>query len=109
MDLQQRIREGIGQAAERRELFGLTHDNLVAGLAETYSNTLSLLQPRIMVRGEPHLLNITENANLIRALLLSGVRSAVLWHQCGGGRWRLLLGRRRLIAEAQRLLLGTEP
>jgi high frequency lysogenization protein len=56
----------------------LTGDEVVACLAETYSETVSTLSPRIMVTGEPNLLNRPEIANRIRALLLAGVRAAVL-------------------------------
>jgi len=35
-------------------------------------------------------------ANRIRALLLAGIRSAVLWYQLGGRRWRLVVYRRRI-------------
>jgi len=44
-----------------------------------------------------------DTANLIRALLLAAIRAAVLWRQCGGRRWRLLLQRRDLLHAAQRL------
>ncbi|MFB0933325.1 MAG: DUF489 family protein, partial [Pseudomonadales bacterium] len=40
----------------------------------------------------------------IRALLLSGVRSAVLWHQLGGRRWQLLLQREGLKKSIKNLL-----
>jgi high frequency lysogenization protein len=35
-------------------------------------------------------------ANKIRALLLAGVRSAVLWYQLGGRRWRLVIHRKQI-------------
>jgi len=35
-------------------------------------------------------------ANRIRALLLAGIRSAVLWYQLGGRRWRLVIYRKRI-------------
>ena len=47
-----------------------------------------------MVSGEPHHLSDPKNANKIRALLLAGMRSAVLWRQLGGNRLQLLLARK---------------
>lgn len=84
--------------------FGLTHSNVIARLADIYSNTISTLTPRIMVSGENNHLQKQENANKVRALLLAGIRAAVLWQQCGGKRWHLLLQRGKLLREARLLL-----
>lgn len=84
--------------------FGQTHPNVIARLADIYSNTISTLQPRIMVSGENNHLQKQENANKVRALLLAGIRAAVLWRQCGGNRWQLLLQRRKLVDQARQLL-----
>ena len=73
-------------------------------LAAIYSDTLSTLTPRILVKGEPVILESPDNRDMVRALLLAGIRSAVLWRQCGGGRIRLLLGRKALLAHARSLL-----
>jgi high frequency lysogenization protein len=77
---------------------------VVARLADTYSQTISTLSPRIMVSGENNQLKNPENANRVRALLLAGIRSAVLWRQCGGRQWHLLLQRRKLIESARQLM-----
>ncbi len=50
-----------------------------------------------MVRGEPVVLASPDNQHMIRALLLAGMRAAVLWRQCGGNRIRLILGRKALL------------
>jgi len=42
--------------------------------------------------------------NKIRALLLAGIRSAMLWRQCGGSRWRFIFFRRKIQREAEFLL-----
>ena len=98
------IREGIELATSRSEHFHQLHSNIIAQLADIYSNTVSQLQPRIMVQGEPLHLQNSENVNRIRALLLAGIRSALLWRQCGGNRWQILLKRTQLAAEDRRLL-----
>lgn len=93
------------EAAEKQvQHFGLTHSNVIARLAEVYTQTISQLKPRIMVSGENNHLQNQENVNRVRALLLAGIRSAVLWHQCGGRRWHLLFHRRRSIEMAKELL-----
>lgn len=103
-DLLDTISNGIALAQHKVELFSLTHDNVAAALADIYVNTVSTLKPRIMVTGEHGYLNHAENANRVRALLLAGIRSAVLWHQSGGSRMKLLFRRGAYAKEAGRLL-----
>jgi len=103
-DLLKGLAEGLERTEGRLEHFPLTHENTLAGLADLYSNTLSTLSPRIMVRGDQGYLNQSQHANKVRALLLAGIRSAVLWSQCGGSRWTLLLRRSALVEEARKLL-----
>jgi len=102
-DLLDRLRTGIEQAQHQVEHFGIGHANVLASLAETYTRTLSTLQPRIMVNGDPARLADASIANQIRALLLAAMRSAVLWRQCGGTRLGLLFGRRKLANLAQKI------
>lgn len=99
-----RLREGIDAASQQREHFALTHENVIARLADTYASTVSQLQPRIMVQGKPEYLNTPANANRIRALLLAGMRSAVLWRQLGGNRLKLLWSRKNIVQCAESLL-----
>ncbi len=99
-----KIADGLERARKQSEHFATTHANVIASLADTYLNTVSTLQPRIMVTGDTTLLQQPDNANRIRALLLAGIRSAVLWKQNGGGRWQLLFKRRAMIAAAEQLL-----
>lgn len=94
------LREGLESASRQLDHFEPTHENVVAHLADLYGRTISTLKPRIMVQGESHILENTATANRIRALLLAGIRSAVLWRQCGGTRLKLILGRRKMIEAA---------
>lgn len=98
------VAAGIADTRQRLSHFALLHANILAGLADIYSNSISQLQPRIMVRGEALHLQNPDNANRIRALLLAGIRSAMLWRQTGGNRWQLLLGRKRLAQAASKLV-----
>ena len=103
-EMLQNIGKGIERARLQSEHFSITHSNVLANLAGCYSNTVSTLSPRIIVSGEQGHLSNPEVANAVRSLLLAAIRSAVLWRQCGGNRLQLIFGRRRLLAEAQRLL-----
>ncbi len=100
------LRQGIETAAAQAEHFSSTHPNVIASLADLYTRTVSTLSPRIMVKGEPSILSNPDNAARIRALLLAGIRSTVLWRQCGGTRLNLLIGRRRILETAERLAGG---
>ncbi len=55
-------------------------------LAKLYQDTISTLPYRIQVQGNIEHLKNNKNAIRIRALLLAGIRSAVLWYQLGGRR-----------------------
>jgi high frequency lysogenization protein len=103
------LAEGIKRAGEQAEYFGSpTHENVIAALADLYVRTISNLGPRVMVHGEPTFLANPNVANSIRCLLLGAIRSAVLWRQVGGSRWRLIFGHRRMLEQAQALLKAAE-
>ena len=104
------IRSGIETAQSQMKFFANSepadgvHPMLIEKLAELYSQTISTLTPRIMVSGEHgHLANPAIAAR-VRAVLLAGIRSAVLWRQLGGRRWQLLLRRGRIARAAADLL-----
>lgn len=99
-----KITQGIEQARQQVELYGLTHANVIANLANLYLENISPLGPRIIVSGEQGLLQVADNANRVRAILLAGIRAAVLWRQVGGTRWQLLFNRASILIEAKTLL-----
>ncbi len=89
----QNILEGILEAQRHLPTFEIQHPNIIARLADIYTSNVSQFSPRIMVSGDPTHLNDANTASRIRALLLAGIRSAVLWRQSGGSRFRLLFYR----------------
>lgn len=103
-DLLDKITQGIDKANAQLEHFNITHENVIANLADVYTQTISTLNPRIIVNGEHGHISNPANANKIRALLLAAVRSAVLWRQCGGNRWQLLLNRKAVLDATKKLL-----
>lgn len=74
----------------------LGNKQLIQELSALYKDTLSTLPFRIQVTGEVKFLKNEDIANKIRAVLLSGIRSAVLWYQLEGRRWHLLIGRKKI-------------
>ncbi|MBF6056985.1 high frequency lysogenization protein HflD [Thiomicrorhabdus heinhorstiae] len=94
------ISRQLDNARQQQQHFGEFHDNVIAALAKTYSDNVSQLSPRIMVKGQHGHLQNQRIANKIRALLLAGIRSALLWQQVGGSRWNLLWSRKKYLNSA---------
>ena len=103
-DMLKTIFTGIDRAQAQSEHFGILHENVLAKLGDIYHTTISTLQPRIMVNGEQEYLSRPDIVNKIRACLLAGIRSVILWRQCGGARWKFLFYRKKIQAELQVLL-----
>ena len=103
-DLLARISQGIQSAEIKLTHFELIHPNLFAHFAALYSETLSRLEPRIIVRGDSNHLRDSDNQNRIRTLLLAGVRAARLWRQVGGSRWQIIFRNRQLLVDARHYL-----
>jgi high frequency lysogenization protein len=82
------------QMADDMPIQGLQAD--CTALARLYQDTISKLSFRIHVSGNPEHLRDNKVADQIRALLLAGIRSAVLWHQLGGRRWQLVFYKKRI-------------
>ncbi|CAK1741865.1 high frequency lysogenization protein [Vibrio crassostreae] len=93
------------QTTERQtEHFDLFDEQMISNLASIYLDVVSPIGPRIQVSGTPAVLQQTSSQHKVRALLLSGIRSAVLWRQVGGKRRHLIFGRKKMIEQAQILL-----
>ena len=93
----QEISQRLSRAGDQVSHFGLLHENVIANLAGIYLDTISTFRTRVQVSGDLRHLQIKSNAEKIRALLLAGIRSAILWRQTGGSRWQLLFNRRKLL------------
>ncbi len=99
-----KLLEGIEETQKKLEFFDIEHENITASIADIYANTISVIGPKIMIKGEQTHLANPKNAAKIRALLLAGVRAALLWRQAGGNRWKLLLERGKLQKQADSFL-----
>ena len=78
--------------------------SIIRRLADIYKQTISTLQPRLLVNGEPTVLTNPDSKRMVRTLLLAGIRSAVLLRQSGGTRLKLIFQRRQLFDCARDLL-----
>ena len=119
-DMLQIIRTRLKQSGQLFIEVRLDHDNLspsqaddgiaherfeewVQGVAVLYQDTISRFSHRVQVKGKQEHLQKDAVASRIRALLLAGIRLAILWHQLGGRRLHLMLYRKRIIETAEAL------
>ena len=102
-DLIKIIKSGIARANSQASLFSLAHDNVIANLAGIYIDTLSTFTFRIQITGSQVFLTNPSIANKTRALLLAGIRSAVLWKQLEGSRIQLFFKKNQFLQCAEQL------
>lgn len=102
--LMQTLAQRIEQAKKQVNYFSLTHSTVIASLADIYLNIITQFKFRIIIWGGQRMLSTTETLEKIRALLLAGVRSAVLWRQMGGSRLDLLFLRSKIKTAAKKIL-----
>lgn len=92
----------FGQDVERLSQF--SKGELVAACSELYQTHISGMRPQIIVQGEQDFLQREEIPPRVRGLLLAAIRSAVLWQQKGGSRFKMLLERSKYKGVAGQLL-----
>ncbi len=102
--LMEKLGNGVEAAIAQAAHFTTTHENVLARLGGLYSETISVIPPKIIVEGEHGHLSNPDNANKVRALLLAGMRAVILWRQCGGTRLQLLFQRKNLQQTTRQLL-----
>jgi high frequency lysogenization protein len=95
-DLQQVVRSRLQHSQFKADHFASHVNQVCNSVAAIYADTLSTLSFRVRVTGSAQHLQNEANAEIIRACLLAGVRSAYLWRQLGGRRWQLVLQRGRI-------------
>lgn len=105
-DMMSVVHSRLEHASFRAEHFANHVNDLCHSISGIYQDTLSQLKFRIKVNGSAQHLQDTQNADVIRTLLLAGIRSAFLWRQLGGRRWRLVVQRKRLLEASQNLSRG---
>ena len=101
------LQQGLLAAQRQVDHFGRYSPQVIGRLAALYVATLSRLKPRVMVTGNPQMLQQDAIVERVRTCLLAAVRSAVLWQQVGGRQWQLLLHRKQCAMLARGLLTGS--
>jgi len=102
-EMQSIVHSRLEHAGYHSEHFAEHLHDVCHSVSAIYQDTLSKMRFRIKVNGsETHLKNPV-NADIIRTLLLAGMRSAFLWRQLGGRRWKLLMQRKQLLEVSQNL------
>ncbi len=102
-DMMAVVRSRLQHTSFRAEHFSSNVNELCHSISGIYQDTLSHEKFRIRVTGSAQHLQNSQNADIIRALLLAGIRAAFLWRQLGGNRWRLLFQRKKMLQASQNL------
>ncbi|WP_439106907.1 high frequency lysogenization protein HflD [Congregibacter sp.] len=100
------VRSRLEHANFRAEHFANHVGDVCHSVSGVYQDTFSKLPQRIKVMGSAQHLENSQNADIVRSLLLAGIRSAYLWRQLGGKRWKLALQRKTMLKSAQELSRG---
>ncbi|MFK5970352.1 MAG: high frequency lysogenization protein HflD [Candidatus Marithrix sp.] len=98
------IQTEIATVKIKIEELSINHPEVLQHLAEIYTQTISKFDYRIKINGDKIFLDNKNNVDKIRALLLAGIRSAVLWQQKGGRKWQFVFSRRKTVSTARNLL-----
>jgi high frequency lysogenization protein len=98
----------MDQAKKQVDYFSLLHPTVISNLADIYLKTISTFKFRIIIWGNQRVLTASENMEKIRALLLAGVRSSVLWRQVGGSRLQLIFSRAKISSMSKKILAGLQ-
>jgi high frequency lysogenization protein len=102
--LSSELLEGLRGIERNASDFELSRTSVINKIDGLYQGCISSLNPRIIVRGDQNYLRNNDNAARIRALLLAGIRAAVLWQQLGGSKWNLIWSRKKYVNSAKRFL-----
>lgn len=96
--------ERLNQLQRQLTHFELGSETIISALAAIYVDIVAPLGPRIQVTGSPTILQNPQVQAKVRAILLAGIRAAVLWQQVGGSRLQLMFSRNRLLKQAQDII-----
>lgn len=103
-NMQQVVASRIAQAKRLYEYQEKIDHDLIEQLAHIYKDTISTYPTKIQVTGNSQYLQQSGNQAKIRALLLSAIRSAVLWNQVGGKKRHFLFSKSKIIDTAKAFL-----
>ncbi|WGO84634.1 high frequency lysogenization protein HflD [Arsenophonus apicola] len=98
------LKQRIELLQQQKNYFEPMSSGIFNALAGIYVDVISPIGPRIQVTGAPDILQNSSVQAKVRALLFTGIRSAVLWQQIGGSRLQLMFSRQSLITQAKEIL-----
>lgn len=103
--------KGLNELASRIEHIkrqklhsSLFESQMVSNLASIYKDVISPLGSKIQVAGNPDILKQAGIQDKVRAMLLAGIRSAVLWRQLGGKRRNIIFQRNKILRVVHQLM-----
>ena len=105
-DMMAVVHSRLEHTSFRAEHFASHVNDLCHSVSGIYQDTLSQLKFRIKVNGSAQHLENPQNADVIRAALMAGIRAGFLWRQLGGRRWKLVVQRKRILETSQNLSRG---
>lgn len=97
----------IQQATVQRDFFANEPDRALESLSGIYLWLAHAVKVDFKILGQSQYLHDHQRVNRIRALLLAGVRAAVLWQQLGGTAWQLWWRRKTYLQLSQQLLTNS--
>ena len=102
-DLQDVVATRLDHVNFKAQHFSDDAVELASSISSIYQDTISNLPYRIKVKGSVQHLQEAKNADLVRTLLMAGLRSAHLWQQLGGRQRHFLLRNRQMVNIAENL------
>ncbi|MGL4827287.1 MAG: high frequency lysogenization protein HflD [Vibrionaceae bacterium] len=98
------LAQRLSTAERQVQHFGLLDEQMISNFASIYLDVISPIGPRIQIVGNSQQLQQVGVQHKVRALLLAGIRSTVLWRQLGGSRLQILFGRKKMFEQARIIL-----
>jgi high frequency lysogenization protein len=96
--------ERISNIQRQKLHLDITDSQMMSNLASIYTDVVSPVTRKIQVAGDPEILKRPDTQHRVRAILLAGVRAAVLWRQLGGKRRHILFSRQQILDSAEHTL-----
>lgn len=102
-DVKSQLAQRIAYLPSQLSYYDLLDEQMITNLASIYVDIISPLGNRIQVLGSSNHLQRESIQHRIRACLLAGIRSAVLWRQVGGKKYQFLFSRSKIATTAQQI------
>lgn len=103
-DILNLLGERISQVKRQTHHYDLIDEQILSNMASIYVDLISPLGTKIQIAGTATFLQQPLVRDKIRSVLLSGIRSAVLWRQTGGKRRHVVFNRKHMVEQAQQQL-----